>query len=88
MYALLQKPGVYPGRLKHELWVLVDKKAHAFAKMTKTWPIRQPALPRAFPGEKHEIARAFYVKNDQNYGLWCHLKKLKVGFENLKKSNF
>ncbi len=38
--------------------------------MTKTWQFRQPALPRAFPGEKHEIARAFYVKYDQNYGLW------------------
>ncbi len=50
--------------------MLVDKKARAFAKMTKTWQIRQPALPRAFPGEKHKIARTFYVKNDQNYGLW------------------
>jgi hypothetical protein len=50
--------------------VLVDKKARAFAKMIKTWQIRQPALPRAFPSEKHEIARAFYVKNDQNYVLW------------------
>jgi hypothetical protein len=37
--------------------------------MTKTWQFRQPALPRAFPGEKHEIARAFCVKYDQNYGL-------------------
>jgi hypothetical protein len=34
--------------------------------MTKTWQIRQPVLPRAFLGEKHEIARAFYVKYDQN----------------------
>jgi hypothetical protein len=47
--------------------VVVDKKARAFAKMTKTWQFRQPALPRAFPGEKHEIASAFYVEYDQNY---------------------
>ncbi len=37
--------------------------------MTKTWRFRQPALPRAFPDKKHEIARAFCVKYDQNYGL-------------------
>ncbi len=37
--------------------------------MTKTWQFCQPALPRAFPDEKHEIARAFCVKYDQNYGL-------------------
>ncbi len=47
--------------------MVVDKKARAFAKMTKTWQFRQPALPRAFPGEKHEIASAFYVEYDQNY---------------------
>ncbi len=52
--------------------MVVDKKARAFVKMIKTWQCRQPALPRAFPGEKHEIARAFYVKYDQNYGLWSH----------------
>ncbi len=28
------------------------------------------ALSLAFPGKKHEIALAFYVKYDQNYGLW------------------
>jgi hypothetical protein len=50
--------------------VVVDKKARAFVKTTKTQQFRQPALPRAFPGEKQEIARAFYVKYDQNYGLW------------------
>jgi hypothetical protein len=38
--------------------------------MTKTWQFRQPALPRAFPSKKHEIAHAFYVKYDQKYGLW------------------
>ncbi len=37
--------------------------------MTKTWQFRQPALPPAFPAEKHEIVRAFYVKYDQDYGL-------------------
>jgi hypothetical protein len=70
-YALVQMPGVYPGPFKAQLWVLVNKKARAFVKMTKTWQFRQPALPPAFPSEKHEIARAFYVKYDQNYGLWC-----------------
>ncbi len=49
--------------------MVVDKKARAFLKMSKTWQFRKPALSRAFPGEKHEIARAFYVKYDQNYGL-------------------
>ncbi len=49
--------------------MVVDKKVRAFVKMTKTWQFRQPALPRAFPGEKHELVRAFYVKYDQNYGL-------------------
>jgi hypothetical protein len=49
--------------------VVVDKKARAFVKMTKTWQFSKPALSRAFPGEKHEVARAFYVKYDQNYGL-------------------
>ncbi len=44
--------------------------------MTKTWQFRQPALPCAFSGEKHVLARAFNVKYDQNYGLrikkiWC-----------------
>jgi hypothetical protein len=50
--------------------VVVDKKARTFLKMSKTWQFRKPALYRAFPGKKHEIARAFYVKYDQNYGLW------------------
>ncbi len=50
--------------------MVVDKKARAFVKMTKTRQYGQPALPRAFTGEKHEIARAFYAKYDQNYGLW------------------
>jgi hypothetical protein len=27
-------------------------------------------VPRAFPGEKQALARAFCVKYDQNYGLW------------------
>jgi hypothetical protein len=49
--------------------MVVDKKARAFVKMTKTRQFGQPALPRAFTGEKHEIARAFYAKYDQNYGL-------------------
>jgi hypothetical protein len=29
----------------------------------------KPALPRAFPGEKHVLARAFWIKYDQNYEL-------------------
>jgi hypothetical protein len=41
--------------------------------MTKTWQFCKPALSRAFPGEKHEVARAFYVKYDQNYGLRARL---------------
>jgi hypothetical protein len=49
--------------------VVVDKKVRAFVKMTKTRQFGQPALPRAFTGEKHKIARAFYAKYDQNYGL-------------------
>ncbi len=65
-----KSPGYTPGRLKHELWVVVDKKERAFVKMTKTWQFRQPVLPRAFSGEKHAQARAFNVKYDQNYGLW------------------
>ncbi len=39
--------------------------------MTKTWQFRKSALSHAFPGEKHEIAHASYVKYDQNYGLSC-----------------
>jgi hypothetical protein len=49
--------------------VVIDKKARAFVKMTKTRQFGKPALPRAFTSEKHEIARAFYAKYDQNYGL-------------------
>ncbi len=37
-----KSPGCTPGRLKHELYVVVDKKAHAFVKMTKTWHLRRP----------------------------------------------
>ncbi len=64
-----KSPGYTPGRLKHELWAVVDKKARAFVKMTKTGQFCKPALSRAFPGEKHEVVRAFYVKYDQHYGL-------------------
>jgi hypothetical protein len=53
----------------YELLVVVDKKARAFVKMTETWQIRQPALPRAFPRPSH----AFRVKYDQNYGLSVQL---------------
>jgi hypothetical protein len=60
--------------------VVVDKKARAFVKMTKTRQFRQPALPRAFTGEKHEIARAFYAKYDPNYGLWRNSKLQPVTF--------
>jgi hypothetical protein len=65
--------------------VVVDKKARALVKMTKTWQFRQPALPRAFPGEKHEIARAFYVKYDQNYGLrtWTLLEDFFLTFHDM-----
>jgi hypothetical protein len=37
--------------------------------MTKTWQFRQSALPRAFSGEKHALARSFYVKFERNYEL-------------------
>ncbi len=49
--------------------MVVDKKERNFVKMTKTWQFFKPTLSRAFPGEKREVARAFYVKYDQNYGL-------------------
>ncbi len=49
--------------------MVVDKKARAFVKITKTWQFRQPEQSRAFTGKKHALAHAFYVKYDQNYGL-------------------
>jgi hypothetical protein len=47
--------------LKHQLLVVVDEKAPAFVKTSKTEHIRWPMLPRAF-GVK-------WVKYNQNYGL-------------------
>ncbi len=31
-----KSPGYTPGRLKHELWVIVDEKARVFVKTSKT----------------------------------------------------
>ncbi len=71
---MLLKPRVCPGLIEAWVWVVVDEKARAFVKTSKTSQIRQPALPRAFPGQKHALVGAFQFKYDQNYGLWrwCH----------------
>jgi hypothetical protein len=66
----LKSPGYTPGRLKHELCVVLGEKARAFGKTSKTKQTRKCGLARAFPGQKRALARAFWSKYDQYYGLW------------------
>ncbi len=49
--------------------MVLDENARAFVKTSQTYQIRQPALPRAVPGQKHALARAFRDKYERNYGL-------------------
>ncbi len=57
--------GVIPGRLKHELCVVLDEKARAYVKLLNLTNKKA----RAFPGQKHMLAYAFWSKYDQNYGV-------------------
>jgi hypothetical protein len=65
----LKSPEYTPGRLKHELRVVLDEKARAFGKTSKTKQKGKCGLALALPGQKRALARAFWSKYDQNYGL-------------------